>query len=406
MIHKYGALFIIETEHTSYLFTDRDGVLYQLYYGKKLNIDKTIADSIAEALLEKSKYPIGNSIESKPGLTFEHSKLEISSLGTGDVRYPSMQMRFSDGLATNHFRYSSYEIVEGGVARSLPTADLADETLLVYLVDDHGAKVTLSYSVFEACDVICRTVSVENIGKENLTIESLMSMQLDLDVPVNKIVSFGGSWTHEMNRFDTVLTHGRYVGESLTGTSSSRKNPFMMVCEENATEEAGLCYGVNLIYSGNHYESVEANSYGDVRIMNGINPTGFLWTLEPGESFDAPQSVLTVTLDGYQGISRNMHAFVRNHIVRGEWAKKERPVLLNSWEAAYFKFDKAKLLKLAAAGKKAGIELFVMDDGWFGKRNDDKTSLGDWTENLEKLPGGVRGLADKIHELGMDLVSG
>lgn len=402
MINKYNSLFIIETNKTSYLFTEEDGILYQLYYGQKLNVNKTNAEQIREALMEKSKYNIGNSIDSKPGKTFDNCKLEISSLGKGDVRYPSIQMQFADGCVTNNFRYSSYEIIEGGVAMSLPTAACADETLLVKLMDDSGARVTLSYSVFEACDVICRNVTVTNTGKEPLILQSVMSMQLDLDYVPARIMSFGGSWAHEMNRFDTYLSHGRYVGESLTGTSSSRKNPFFIVCEEQANEEHGLCYGVNLIYSGNHYESVEVNSYGKVRIMNGIHEKGFSWTLLPGQSFESPQSVLTVTKGGYAGISENMHAFVKNHIVRGRWAKKERPVLLNSWEAAYFKFDEAKLLKLAKAGKEAGIELFVMDDGWFGKRNDDKTSLGDWQVNLEKLPNGVKGLADKIHQIGMD----
>mgnify|MGYP000335021309 FL=1 len=194
-----------------------------------------------------------------------------------------------------------------------------------------------------------------------------------------------------MGRTDVRLVPGKYVNASYTGTSSSRDNPFVMLGKEHTTEDAGECFGFNLIYSGNHYEAAEVGSFGKVRIVSGINPQSFCFTLESGESFEAPEAVMTYASDGYNAMSQNMHRFVREHIVRGTWKKKERPVLLNSWEAAYFDINERKLLSLAKAGKEAGIELFVMDDGWFAKRDNDTRSLGDWQPNPKETAGRFKG---------------
>ena len=192
------------------------------------------------------------------------------------------------------------------------------------------------------------------------------------------------------------------MNAAYAGVSSNRANPFVMLSREHTTEDYGDCYGFNLIYSGNHYEAVEVSGYGKTRFVTGINPQSFLWNLMPGEALEAPEAVMTYSHKGYNGMSQHMHAFVREHIVRGEWKKKVRPVLLNSWEAAYFKINESKLLNLAKEAKKVGIELFVMDDGWFGTRNDDTQALGDWEVNTEKLPGGVERLARKIRGLGLE----
>lgn len=191
------------------------------------------------------------------------------------------------------------------------------------------------------------------------------------------------------------------MNESYTGTSSSRTNPFMMLAETGTNEDSGACYGINLIYSGNHYEAMEVSGYGKTRFVAGINPQSFSWQLEPGATFEAPEAVMVYSPLGYNGMSQCMHRFVREHIVRGTWKKKTRPVLLNSWEASYFDINERKLLALAKAGKEAGIELFVMDDGWFGERNDDKHSLGDWDVNPKKLPGGLSGICEKVKALGL-----
>jgi alpha-galactosidase len=230
-----------------------------------------------------------------------------------------------------------------------------------------------------------------------------MSTQLDFETDGYILSTFNGSWAREMERHDIPIDIGRHVNASYGGCSSNRANPFVMLSRENTSEDEGPCYGLNLIYSGNHYEAAEVNGYKKTRIVTGINPQSFCYVLAPGDVFEAPEAVMTFSGDGFNGMSQNMHDFVRECVVRGEWKNKVRPLLLNSWEAAYFDFNESKLLKLAKAGKEIGIELFVMDDGWFGARDDDKHSLGDWgIVNSKKLPNGLKGLADKVNALGLD----
>jgi len=229
-----------------------------------------------------------------------------------------------------------------------------------------------------------------------------MSTQLDFDTSDFVFSTFNGSWAREMRRVDSPVYSGKHVNSTYSGNSSARANPFIMLGHETTTEDMGACYGCNLIYSGNHYEAVEVSMHNKTRFVAGINPQSFCYEILPGAFFEAPEAVMTFSHEGYNGMSQHMHKFVNEHIVRGEWKKKERPVLLNSWEASYFDINERKLLNLAKAGKDAGIELFVMDDGWFGKRNDDTSSLGDWFVNKEKLPNGVKGLCEKVNALGLD----
>lgn len=229
-----------------------------------------------------------------------------------------------------------------------------------------------------------------------------MSTQLDLDVCGYTFTTFHGAWAREMCKNEQQVFAGQVVNATVAGTSSNRSNPFVMISKKDTTEEHGECIGCNLIYSGNHYETLEVNSFGKTRFLSGINPATFTFSVESGEKFESPEAVMAYSLEGFGGMSRNMHEFVRNHVVRGEWAKKVRPVLLNSWEAAYFDINEKKLLNLAKVGKEVGIELFVMDDGWFGERNDDTSSLGDWKVNEKKLPGGLEGLCKKIKALGLE----
>jgi alpha-galactosidase len=232
-------------------------------------------------------------------------------------------------------------------------------------------------------------------------LQKLASAQLDINDPDWRITTFCGAWSREMRRVDTRLVQGTHVSESFTGTSSAIANPFFMLSRMNTDEDRGDVYGFNLIYSGNHMETAEVSELGKTRVQWGINPRGFTFVISPEESFTAPEAVMTYSPDGFNGMSSNMHRFVKRHIVRGTWRDKERPILLNSWEAAYFNISESKLLKLAKAAKSVGIELFVMDDGWFGERNDDRSSLGDWVPNKKKLPGGIRGISEKVEALGM-----
>lgn len=406
MIKKQNDLFILETKSTSYLFRIMpSGHLEHLHYGEKVQLGGT-----NEALYEKYRFNAGNLItysEGDASLGLEDRCLELSSLGKGDIREPFIEALYSDGSSTCDFLYESYSIEEEKVRlETLPSSydeTGSAKTLVITLSDARKEmKLLLYYSVFEESDVIVRSVKVINSGEQAIKIKRLMSMQLDFDDNEYIFTNFGGAWAREMKRYDHVPHQGKFVNSSLTGTSSSRQNPFVMLSEPRATEMSGACYGFNLVYSGNHYEALEVGSFGKMRLVSGINPQNFGFTLTSGERLESPEAIMSFSSKGFTGMSHQMHHFVREHIVRGEWKRKERPVLLNSWEAAYFNFDEGKLVKMAKAAKEVGIELFVMDDGWFGERNDDTTSLGDWEVNEKKLPKGLKGLGEKINDLGMD----
>lgn len=429
MISQNQDVFYLATAHTAYLFrVTQTGHLEHLYYGRKIREPES-----ADALQQSCVFAPGNtSICGKEhgNFSLEHLRLEMSSYGKGDIREPFIEVRHADGSITSDFRYDHCEIrqmgedtltdrtaepvadesseMSGDEAQSgasdyaLPRAYGEDGKLVLYLRDRaYGLVLRLEYCVYEACDVITRRSVLCNESQDRAEVQRLMSLQLDLDGTGYVISTFGGEWTKEMRRTDTHLEAGKYVNASYTGTSSSRANPFIMLGREETTEQTGICYGMNLIYSGNHYEALEVSSRGTTRIVTGMNPQSFSYLLLPGEAVDAPEAVMTFSAEGYGEMSRRMHRFVREHIVRGIWQYRERPVLLNSWEAAYFDISENKLLKLAAKAKEAGVELFVMDDGWFGEREDDTKALGDWEPNRKKLPGGVKRLADKITAMGL-----
>ncbi|MBR1853462.1 MAG: alpha-galactosidase [Lachnospiraceae bacterium] len=427
-------VFFLHTPHTSYVFRVLPtGQLEHLYYGRRLhfpakagkdvekasdgmtNSTEDIALSMIGGLTEKHAFAPGNVNvydEEHKEYSLEDMRLEMSALGKGDIREPFIEVVHADGSYTSDFCFQKAEATKGKLPvgkapfRTLPGS--YDETgraehLCVTLRDEqYGLTLMLHYTVYEDCDVITRSARLVNDSDSCVTLKRLMSAQLDFDMPGYVFTTFHGAWAREMQRDDVLVSSGKYVNASYTGTSSSRSNPFCMLHPAQTTEDYGDCYGCNLIYSGNHMEVVEVNSFGKTRFVSGINPQSFAWELAPGEDFEAPEAVLAYSHEGFNGMSRRMHRFVREHIVRGEWKKKTRPVLLNSWEAAYFDINEHKLLKLAKAGKELGIELFVMDDGWFGKRDDDSSSLGDWEVNTKKLPGGLAGLCDKVKALGLD----
>ena len=405
MIKEKDGVFALETERTSYLFRVMDtGHLEHLYYGRKIRLRD------AAALTEKHSSAPGGSIYydgTHKALSLEDACLEVSSYGRGDIREPFLEVVYADGSFTSDFVFESFEI-SGAKPEfaSLPGSYSEDgqvEHLCVRLRETaKPAALELHYSVYPECDVIGRSAKLINTGEAEITVKRLMSAQLDLPDCGWVFTTFTGGWAREMKRTDTQVWAGKCVNSSYAGVSSSRANPFVMLSGEHTTEDTGDCFGVNLIYSGNHYEAVEVNSWGKTRLVAGINPQSFSWRLAPGEAFESPEAVMTFSHEGFNTMSRQMHAFVREHIVRGEWKRKPRPVLLNSWEAAYFDIDEKKLLNLAKAGKSVGVELFVMDDGWFGERTDDTRSLGDWTPNPKKLPHGLKGLCDGVKALGLD----
>ncbi len=408
MIRQFNRCFVLDTAHTTYCFRALpSGHLEHLHYGRRITVT---AEQDVEALAEKHVFMPGNTNaydQDNTHFSLEDIRLEMSSYGKGDIRDPFVEIVHADGSFTSDFLFEDAEITQGKEpVKTLPSS--YDETgnvqrLCVTLRDrQYSLTLRLYYDVYEDCDVISRSAVLVNDSDEQISLRRLMSLQLDFDTPEYVFTTFNGTWAREMKRHDTRVISGRHVNESYTGTSSSRANPFVMLSREKTTEDAGDCYGFHLLYSGNHYEAAEVNGYGKTRLITGINPRSFAYALPPGETFEAPEAAMTYSPDGFNGMSRHMHDFIREHIVRGEWKHKARPVLLNSWEAAYFDINEHKLLQLAKAAKSVGAELFVMDDGWFGTRDDDTQSLGDWEVNRRKLPGGLEGLARKVRALGLD----
>ncbi len=405
MIEIKDNYYLLHTKHTTYAFCVMDtGQLEHLYYGARIHTPD------ASVLREEHAFAPGNTIaydQEHMNFTLEDMCLEVSGYGKGDIREPFIELTSADGSTTTDFVFDSAITSKGkGELATLPSS--YDETgqvdhLCIIMKDkNYGYTMELHYYVFEDCDVITRQTKFINTYIATVKLNRLMSAQLDFNRAGFVVTTFNGHWAREMNEFNTQVNIGRFVNQSVTGSTSSRANNFVMLSDETTSEDRGDCYGMHLVYSGNHYESVEANAFGKTRFVNGINPTTFSFTLEPQEEFETPEAVLTYSTEGKGGMSANMHAFVREHIVRGTWKKKARPVLLNSWEASYFDISESSLLRLARAGKEIGIELFVMDDGWFGDRNDDKHALGDWQENTKKLPNGLSGLCKKINDLGLD----
>lgn len=408
MIQRYNQCFVLNTNNTTYCFrVMKTGHLEHLYYGRKITV---CSDVDAEALIERHAFMPGNTNaynQENTDFSLEDIRLEMSSYGKGDIREPFIEVVHADGSYTSDFLFEKADIDKGKEEmRTLPSSydeENAVEHLCVTLRDYHySLALELHYYVYEDCDVITRSARFVNESDEKVELTRLMSLQLDFDTPEYVFSTFTGAWAREMKRTDTRVISGKHVNASYTGTSSNRANPFVMLGKRGTTEDAGDAYGFNLIYSGNHYEAAEVSGYGKTRIVTGINPQSFSFVVGAGEDFEAPEAVMSYSHEGYNGMSRHMHRFVREHIVRGEWKNKVRPVLLNSWEASYFDINERKLLQLAKAGKEVGIELFVMDDGWFGTRDDDTQSLGDWEVNRKKLPEGVEGLARKVREIGLD----
>lgn len=411
MIRKEQEYFILDTAHTTYCFRImKTGHLEHLYYGRRISLPEGVG---AEALVERHTFAPGNTClytQDNPEFTLEDIRLEMSSYGKGDIREPLVEVIHGDGSSTSDFLFERSEIQKGKtpfeyLPGSYGTEDDVEQLCVTLRDKQYQIRMELYYYVYENCDVIGRSVRLVNESNENIQLERLLSLQLDFDTSDYTFTTFGGGWAREMQRNDTNLPAGKHVNASYTGTSSNRANPFVMLSRKEgggpAGEDTGECYGFNLIYSGNHYEAAEVSSFGKLRLVSGIHPQSFCYVLMPGEDFQAPEAVMTFSDQGFNGMSGQMHRFVREHIVRGAWKDKMRPVLLNSWEASYFDINEKKLLQLAKAGKEAGIELFVMDDGWFGERNDDSCSLGDWEVNQKKMPNGLSGFCKKLKRMGL-----
>ncbi len=392
MITHEDGVFHICTEEYSYLFKlNAYGIPEHLHFGVPVQTGDAQAFSCRPGLGWGSSVLL-NSEDTASSLDF--LPLEWSGSGRGDYRESPLEL---SGMSTD-FRYEGFEILEGTVPSQLPQAHGAKETLKLTLTQP-GAKLHLFYSVFPTA--LTRRCVLENTSDGAICLNKLMSFSIDLPGSYT-MATFSGGWIAEMRRENIPVGMSKVVNESLTGSSSNRHNPGFLLYEADATEEAGRVYGFNLVYSGNHYAAAQQSLQGLTRVMQGINPSNFAREIAPGESFETPEAVLCHSDAGFGGLSENMHTFVSDHIIPAYWRNRPRPVLYNSWEGCVFNFNQHRLLDLADRAKDLGCELFVLDDGWFGQRNNDKAGLGDYTVNKKKLSQGLEGLSQKIRNKGLE----
>lgn len=412
MISFNEGVFRLQTDDTEYVFRlTKFGHLEHIYYGAKLTSDNeqlTLSD--IEALACKRTAQAGGSIvaysNDDPLYCLDTVCLEWSGIGKGDYRFSPLEMKTSNGSFTSDFVYESHSIKEGYIPmKELPSAKGKEDecsSLEILMCDKSSeVKLTLVYTVYKKADCITRRVILKTESPDALVIRRLLSMSLDMPNTGFNLITFDGDWAREAHRHDRPLQPGIFVNESRTGSSSNKHNPGFLLCENGTSESYGRVYGFNLVYSGNHFGFAELNSHELVRAGIGISPHCFEWTLKNGESFETPEAVMTFSDKGFNGLSKNFHSFVNNHIVPEQWQGRERPVLYNSWEPCFFNFNQRKLMSLARLSKKMGMELFVLDDGWFQGRDNDKAGLGDYGVNRKKFPFGLARFARKVQKMGM-----
>lgn len=397
MIFVKDSVFHLNTKHTSYIFgVTAQGDLEHLYYGAKIKFQEDY-----QAFFQSRSLLLVSTLYPETDFTYGIDQMcfEYSVGGNGDMRDCACYAYTKTALC--RFKYETYKLEKPTAENPNPTAHGADAYLTLVLYDAlTKVRLYLHYSVFFECDCIVRSACIV-AGDEPLVVRQLSSLQLDVPDQDWKMVTFNGAWGREQQKTERLLGVGTNSVCTHGGASSARHNPFVMLAEPCADNRKGRAFGFNLIYSGNHCESAECCPYGNTRFRTGIGFSAFTAQLSAREAFYTPQAVMTFSDSGYNGISRNMHRFVENHIVPPQWKAKEKPILVNSWEAMYFDITEEKILSLADKAAAVGAELLVVDDGWFGERNDDTTSLGDWVVSREKFPNGLRRIADKVHEKGL-----
>lgn len=395
--------FHLFNESVSYIVgVLKNGQLGQLYYGKRIH-ERESYEHLLE-LWPRAMTPYVYDGEREFAL--EHIKQEYPAYGAGDMHYPAYEVKQENGSRISELYYQSHEIYKGKrTLKGLPaTYGEEDEiqSLDICLKDPViGLEVVLTYSIYEALPVITRSVQFLNQGKAEVVLERAMSMNVDLPDMDFEMLELTGAWSRERHIKKRKVEHGIQGIYSMKGCSSNSFNPFIALQRPETTEKAGEVYGFTLVYSGSFLAQVEADPFDVVRVTMGIHPDCFSWPLREGEEFQTPEAVLVYSDQGLNGMSGVFHQLFRTRLARGRWRDEPRPILINNWEATYFDFDEEKILKLAKTAQQLGIELFVLDDGWFGKRDDDSTSLGDWYPDLRKLPGGIAALSEKIEKLGM-----
>lgn len=399
--------FHLATKNTSYLLAIyKNAYPIHLYWGARVYGDDAMWTlEAAYRRLRRLLDPMPDDAD----FSFEYLPQEYPSYGTSDFRPGAYQIRDLNGDRISDARYVDHEIVSGkpGIP-GLPAcyAENGDntETLIIRLRDEHlKLEIKLYYSVLEDYDVIARHTEFNYLGDEKLYLENALSMSLDSIYGYDEMIQLCGTALREKHMVRRQLGNGITAIESKRGISSHQQSPFCALISDKTTEHTGDAWGVSLVYSGNFIIRTDNDMYNAVRLQAGINPETFCWELNSGDSFHTPEVILVYSGEGLNGMSQRFHKVFLERLARGYWKDKERPVLLNTWEACYFDFTHDKVVDLARAAKKAGMDLLVMDDGWFGHRDNDKSSLGDWFVNERKLPHGLKGLADDVNALGLKL---
>lgn len=396
--------FHLQTPGTSYIFTIVEGKYpAHVYWGQRLR---------------QSTWPGGLTLRERasfsPTPDPDRARVSLDTLpqeypgyGSGDFREPAYQFRLADGTTVAELVYREHVIFAGkpkleGLPATYAESDDEAQTLELTLHDPHsGMLAILSYTVFEQFDAIVRSVRFVNEGGRPVRLLRAASLSVDFNHDSFDLVHLNGAWANERHVARRPLVQGRQGFESRRGASSHQHNPFLALAAPDAGEERGDVYGFSLVYSGSFAASAEVDQFRTARVTLGLNPFDFEWLLESGQSFQTPEAVLVYSSEGLGGMSRTYHRLYRTRLCRGEYRDRTRPVLVNNWEATYFDFDADKIEAIAAAGSKLGIELFVLDDGWFGRRDDDTTSLGDWKVDLNKLPQGLDDLAKRVNGHGL-----
>ncbi len=380
-----------------------NGQLGHLYFGKRL----THRDSFQHFIQMRTQSHTAYVYENNFLFSLDTIRQEYPSYGTTDFREPAFEILQENGSRISGFTWKSHQIYQGkktlkGLPACYTEEEQEAETLEILLEDPLlQMDMVLSYTIYEDYDAICRSVRFINHGEQRVRLTRALSMSLDFYDSDFEMLQLDGAWSRERHIHTRALMSGIQSVSSVRGASSSDHNPFLALKRRSTTEFYGEAYGFCLVYSGNFLAQAEVDRYEVARISMGINPSCFTWVLKQEEAFQTPEVVMVYSSSGLNGMSQSLHHLFNNRLVRGKWRNRERPILLNNWEATYFNFKEETLLAIARKAKELGVELFVLDDGWFGKRDDDGSSLGDWHSDLQKLPDGVEGLSKKVEDMGL-----
>ena len=396
--------FKLDAKNTSYIIAivDDENFLGHVYFGEK------VTDDDLNYLMRIYEAPFVPSKNNRDRVPFYDSfPFEYSNHGIGDYRESAIKILDKNGHSYIKLQYKSHEIYKGKKEiKDLPSTYGNEEectSLEINCIDSFlNIEVILIYTVFENLDVITRSVKVKNLGEDNIILEKVLSTCVTLEGVDYDMITLNGSWARERHIQRKAIGYGKQGVSSIRGESSHQHNPFIALVDKNATDDYGNVYGFNFVYSGNFIAQAEGCQFDTTRVVMGINPEDFRWILNKNEEFIAPEVVMVYSNEGTGKMTRTFHDLYRNNLIRGEYKDKKRPILINNWEATYFDFNTSKLIDIAKEASSLGIEMLVMDDGWFGKRNADNSSLGDWFINEEKISGGLKYLVDEVNKLGMD----